>query len=406
MRGVRGGSETETTATVGAKRKGSSPPPAVLSVVSADGNDVGVDPHKKTLTASVLDARGGVVGTASFRVSGDGHRAMEAWVASLGPVRRFGIEGASSLGRHTAMYLVRAGHDVRDVCPNRTNERDRGRRRGKSDAIDSVKIAREVQADPDLPVAFKRAAGEVGPDETTECLAVLHQERRSLLKSRQHLLNEAEAILMALPEAVTAALPERSEVRPRLGAMSSLPADVAASLGRADRLRLELLERHRASIVELDRRETAIAAELARLVRRAGSTLSELCGIAGRSDAELLIEVGDPRRFASAASFARFNGTAPLPASSAEGDGRIRRYRLNRGGNRRVNAILHRMAVTQLRCEPRARALYDAARGHGHTKKEAMRILKRHLSNVVYRRMTNDLATRLAAAEHPRPQAA
>lgn len=129
-RGVRGGSEAETTGTVGAKRKGTSPPTAVLSVVSADGNDVGVDPHKRTLTASVLDARGGVVGTASFRVSGDGHRAMEAWVASLGPVRRFGIEGASSLGRHTAMYLVRAGHDVRDVCPNRTNERDRGRRRG------------------------------------------------------------------------------------------------------------------------------------------------------------------------------------------------------------------------------------------------------------------------------------
>ncbi len=81
-------------------------------MVPVDGNDVGVDPHKKTLTASLLDCRGGVVATASFQVSGDGHRALEAWAVGFGPVRRFGIEGACSLGRHTAMYLVRAGHDV------------------------------------------------------------------------------------------------------------------------------------------------------------------------------------------------------------------------------------------------------------------------------------------------------
>lgn len=268
--------------------------PAPLGTMSAEGNDVGVDPHKKTLTASVLDRRGGVLATASFKVSGEGHRAMEAWVAGLGPVRRFGIEGASSLGRHTAMYLIRAGYDVRDVCPNRANERDQGRRRGKSDAIDSVKIAREVQADPDLPVAFKRASGDAGPDETTECLAVCHQARRSLLKSRQHLLNEAESILMDLPEAVTAALPDTAGVRPRLAALVALGAEITAGLGRADRVRVELLARHHDDVAALDRREVEIAAELGRLVRCAGSTLSELCGIAERSDAELLVEVGDP----------------------------------------------------------------------------------------------------------------
>ena len=315
-RGVKTGRSTEQVPVRpqrgASKRKSAGDMSVPTPAISAVGNDVGVDPHKKTLTASVLDCRGGVVATASFKVSGDGHRALEAWVAGLGPVRRWGIEGASSLGRHTAMYLIRAGHDVRDVCPNRTNDRDRGRRCGKSDAIDSVKIAREVQADPDLPVAFKRAAGDVGPDETTECLAVYHQARRSLLKSRQHLLNEAEAILMALPEAVTAALPETSEVRPRLAALADLDAGVTAGLGRADRARLGVLED---DIVELDRREAEGTTELGRLVALAGSTLSKLCGIAQRCDAELLVEVGDPRRFASAASFARFNGTAPLPAS-------------------------------------------------------------------------------------------
>lgn len=399
-RGVKTGRSTEQVPVRpqrgASKRKSAGDMSVPTPAISAVGNDVGVDPHKKTLTASVLDCRGGVVATASFKVSGDGHRALEAWVAGLGPVRRWGIEGASSLGRHTAMYLIRAGHDVRDVCPNRTNDRDRGRRCGKSDAIDSVKIAREVQADPDLPVAFKRAAGDVGPDETTECLAVYHQARRSLLKSRQHLLNEAEAILMALPEAVTAALPETSEVRPRLGALADLDAGVTAGLGRADRARLGVLEDHRADIVKLDQREAEITTELGRLVALAGSTLSKLCGIAQRSDAELLVEVGDPRRFASAASFARFNGTAPLPASSAEGDRAPLRHRLNRGGNRRVNAILHRMAVTQLRCDPRARKLFDDARARGHTKKESMRILKRHLSNVVWRHMMSDFNARMA----------
>ena len=265
------------------------------------------------------------------------------------------------------MYLVPSGHDVRDVCPNRTNQRDRGRRRGKSDAIDSVKVAREVQADPALPVAFKRAEGDAGPDEVTECLSVLHLARRSILKSRQHLLNEAEAILLALPEELTAQLPQTSEVRPRLAALAVL--DDTGSTDRATRLRVGLLTCHHADIAELDAREKRVVAELAEMTKLAGSTLSELRGIAERSDAELLVEVGDPRRFAGEGGFARFNGTAPLPGSSAEGDGPPKRHRLNRGGNRRVNAVLHRMAVTQLRCEPRARAVFESSITRGHTKK-------------------------------------
>ncbi len=91
------------------------------------------------------------------------------------------------------------------------------------------------------------------------------------------------------------------------------------------------------------------------------------------------------------------NASAPLPASTAEGPGEPVRHRFNPGGNRRVNAVLHRMAVTQLRCEPRAQALYNHARARGHTKKEARRILKRHLSDVIHRHMLRDLATAQAA---------
>lgn len=351
-------------------------------------NIFGADPHKRTLTATVLDCRGGVLGTQVFRVSGDGHRSMEAWALGFGPVQRWGIEGASGLGRHTAMYLARQGHDVRDCSPNRTNERRRARQQGKTDASDSLRIAREAQADPGMPRAFKRAEGDAGPDEVTELLQLWHKARRSLLKSRQHLLNEAESLLVELPEAVRAQLPDTKDVRARLEALAG--RDRSVGLDRLTELRLRLLDGHSQSVSELDAQEKETTAELDKLTKAAGSTLDDLCGISTRSSAELLVEVGDPRRFTGEGGFARFNGTAPLPASSGEGDDGPKRHRLNRGGNRRVNAVLHRMAITQLRCDERARRIFDEARRRGHTKKEARRILKRHLSDVVYRRMLAD----------------
>ena len=355
-------------------------------------NIVGVDPHKRTLTASVLDERGGVLGTQSFRVSGDGHRAMEAWATGFGPVLRWGIEGASGLGRHTSMFLIRNGHDVRDVCPSRTAAQSKNRHQGKTDKLDSVRAARETQTDPGIPVAFKRANGETGPDETLELLALWHKARCSLVKSRQHLLGEAEALLGALPETIRDTLPDSSTVRPRLRAL--LRADHTADADRATVLRLTMLAEHAAAIAELDRRDRRIAGEMRALNTQLGTTLTELCGIAERMAAELLVEVGDPRRFAGEGGFARFNGTAPIPTSSGEGDGEPKRYRLNRGGNRRVNVVLHRMAITQLRCDERARTIYDDARKGGHTKREAMRVLKRQLSNVVYRHMLRDINNR------------
>ncbi|HAW09642.1 MAG TPA: hypothetical protein DCX12_00945 [Chloroflexi bacterium] len=141
----------------------------------ARGNVVGVDPHRHTLSATMVDERGGIVATGHYKVSGDGHRALEAWALSFGPVARWGIEGASGLGRHASMYLCRQGHDVRDVNPTRTAERARGRFQGKSDVLDSERIARETLAHPELPVAFKRAGDDSGPDETIELIGLWHK---------------------------------------------------------------------------------------------------------------------------------------------------------------------------------------------------------------------------------------
>ena len=370
------------------------------------GNVVGVDPHKRTLTATVVDPRGGVVASEHFRVSGDGHRALEAWARQFGPIVRWGIEGASAFGRHTAIFLAGRGYDVRDVCPNRTGRQDRARQRGKSDVLDSERVARETLAHPMLPKAFKRAGQDAGPDQQAELLAIWWQARCSLRQRRQHLLSEADALLGGLPLELIERLPETQKVRPRLAALRHV-------IGRRrfdppTALRVRTLGGYRAEIAKLDTEDKQVTRELATLVQASGTTLHELCGLSTLSVAELLVEVGDPRRFTEG-GFARFNGTAPLAASTAEGPGGPVRHRYNPGGNRRVNAILYRMAITQLRCEPRAQKLYADARANNHTKKEARRILKRHLSDVVYRRMIRDLAALpaqpLLAAE-PRAAAA
>lgn len=366
-------------------------------------NCIGIDPHKHTLSATVADGRGGILGTEHFKVSGPGHRDLWTWATRFGPVTRWGVEGASGLGRHTAMFLVGHDADVRDVCPTRTAERTRQRRRqGKSDALDAQRIALETLGDADLPVAFKRAPGDAGPDETHELLTLWHNARQSVKKSRQHLLNEAEALLLALPDDLRDTLPTTRSVRPRLAALDD--RDPARSSDPATQVRLDLLDLHRTNIAELDRRDRQIVAELDQLVAHTHTTLDHLVGLATRSVVELLVEVGDPRRFTDG-GFALFNGTAPLVASSGEGANEPDRHRLNRGGNRRVNAVLHRMAVTQLRCEPRAQKLFADARTRGHTKKEAMRVVKRNLSNVVHRRMVRDLHAGLRPPD-AQPQAA
>ncbi len=358
------------------------------SATRLGGNVVGIDPHKRTLTACVLDERGGVVAIAHFNVSGHGHRALEAWVMGFGPVATWGIEGTGGLGRHTAVFLAGRGHDVRDVCPNRTYQRGRGRHQGKTDDLDAERIARETQSSPSLPRAFKRSGDDAGPDETLELISLWHKARCSLTKLRVQLLGEVEALLNALPEELRQQLPDTPRVRPRLAAL--MARQCSRRFDAATELRLRLLEHHAAVIADLVEQDKEAARQLQSLITKRGSTLAELPGLGPRAVAELLVEVGDPRRFTER-GFARFNGTAPIPASSGEASGDPIRHRLNPGGNRRVNAAIHRMAMVQLRIDPRARQIVIDARQRGHTKREAMRVLKRHLSNVIYRRMLHDM---------------
>jgi hypothetical protein len=115
------------------------------------------------------------------------------------------------------VFLTGRGYDVCDVCANRTPRSDRARQRGKSDVLDSERIARETLAHPLLPKAFKRAGQDQGPDEHHQLLALWHNRRRSIMTRRQHLLNEAEHLLCELPLELRDQLPDSKAVRPTAG---------------------------------------------------------------------------------------------------------------------------------------------------------------------------------------------
>ncbi len=349
-------------------------------------NIVGVDPHRRTFTATVLDSRGGELGHAHFPNTRKGHGAGLAWAGELGPIDRWGIEGASGLGRHLAEFLVAAGCDVRDVPPHKTSVRQRGRHEGKTDRLDSHRVAAETQTNPRLARAFKHAVS-AAPDSVRDRIALWHNARTSLTKVRVQLLGELDALVHDLPEDLRGQLRPAKTVSARVNSLRRL--DSSGVTDPTVALRLRLIGHRVAMLREVLEQDKAATAELAALVDEAGSTLTGLVGIAPRAAAEIIVEVGDIRRF-SEAGFARFNGTAPIPASSGEGENAPVRHRLSRGGNRRLNAAIYRIAMIQLRYEPRARRIHDQARANGHTRREAMRVLKRHLSDAIYRTMLRD----------------
>ena len=158
------------------------------------------------------------------------------------------------------------------------------------------------------------------------------------------------------------------------------PRDIVGKTRR--RLAVELTS----ELESIDKKIKTAEKDLKELVVARGSTLMDLHGIGPSGTARLLADVGYIRRFADRDRFASWNGTAPLDASSGD----QKRHRLSRAGNRRINRTLHIMAVVQLRNRTEGRAYFDAKKAAGKTSMEAMRALKRRLSNVIYTRMTAD----------------
>ena len=236
---------------------------------------VGIDPHRKVFTASVLDERGRNLGHEHFQNSSTGHAAALAWTRAMGPVDRVGIEGASGLGRPLAEYLVSHGVDVRDVPPHKTSLRQRGRHEGKSDRLDAHRIAVETQTNESLAHAFKHSRS-APPDQVRDQIALWHIARTSLRKIRVQLIGELDALIHELPEELRNQLPARATVRARINAVAAL--DTGAVTNPVQRLRIDLLEHRITMLRDVLAQDKRAETELAKLVTQTGSQLPNVQG--------------------------------------------------------------------------------------------------------------------------------
>ena len=333
---------------------------------------IGIDTHKATLAVSAVDELGRELDRTTVRNDRRGHAVLARWAARLGSERRIGIEGSGGFGAVLAQTLLAAGESVFEVPATLTaRERRRLRGHGKSDPGDALAIARVAARETTLPI--------VQAWTSTDDLRLIVVARDELLAERTRVANRLHADLLVLE-------PGYGDRVPNLVAARHLGA-VARLLGGKTDVRAQLAKTRLARLRTIDRQVALFESQLGVLVATSGSTLPSLPGIGVLVAAKLIGEVGDVRRLRSAAAFASYSGTAPVPASS----GQTQRHRLNRGGNRQLNRALHTMALVQIRTHPLAQAFIARRTAEGKSWREATRCLKRHLADVVYRTMKSDL---------------
>jgi transposase len=338
-----------------------------------------MDPHKRSATIEIINDREQVLGGGRFGTDRDGYRAMLA-AGRQHRERVWAIEGCNGIGRHLAQRLVADGEFVVDV-PAKLSARARVFSTGqgrKTDPVDAHSVA----------LVGLRSTNElrvIAVDDATVALRLLADRRDELGRARTQTLNRLHRLLLELLPGGAKKYLSVDQAKALLATVR--PRDVVGKTRR--RLAAELIT----ELVAIDKRIKTANRELEELIDATDSRLRELHGIGPSGAARLLGDVGDISRFASKARFASWNGTAPLDASSGD----QQRHRLSRAGNRRINSVLHIMAVVALRTDTEGRRYYQRKIAAGKTNKEAMRCLKRRLSDIVYQQMRAD-AEHLAAS--------
>jgi transposase len=333
---------------------------------------IGMDPHKRSVTIEVMDGDETVLGGGRYGTDAAGYRSMLDSV-SVWPDRVWAIEGCNGIGRHIAHRLIADGERVVDVPPKlsaraRVFATGQGR---KTDATDAHSVA----------LVGTRMTGlrPVVADEQLEVLRLLVDRRRSLGEEHTRKVAQLHALLLELIPGGAKVFLSAAQARKLLA--SARPRDVVGKTRK--RVAMELV----ADLEKIYARTRAADKELTELVKATGTRLLDLHGIGPSGAARLLVEVGDITRFPDRGHFASWTGTAPIDASSGDHV----RHRLSRGGNRQINRVLHIMAVVQLRNPTEGRAYFDRKKASGKTSMEAMRCLKRRLSDLVYKTMLEDL---------------
>jgi len=347
---------------------------------------LGADTHKRTHTVVAIDELGRPLAEKTAPATPAGHRVLMAWADQFSD-RRWALEDVRHLSRRLEADLIRSGQPVVRV-PTRLmgQARRSGRDRGKSDPIDALATARAALREPGLPQAF---------------LEGVERELRLLVDHREDYVAERTRIENRLLWDVHELAPGYVVAPRSLGRRSTLDA-LQALLEGEPGLVAAIARERLGRIRELTTRINELERQIARRTTELSPSLLDLEGCGALTAAKLVGETARASRFRSRAAYARTNGSAPIPVSSGRSD----RHRLNRGGNRQLNCALHRIAITQMRRNGKGRAYIEHRLNMGDTKTEAIRALRRRISDEVFRRLLADEMTRSIATPGCTPVAA
>jgi transposase len=330
---------------------------------------LGADTHKRSHTvAAVAAATGELLGEQTIAVGRRGFDALLRWARGLDGERVWALEDCRHVSGSLERFLIGRGERVLRIPTHLTAKaRSSARQRGKSDPIDALAVARAaLQEGLEFPVAHLD-----GPE----------LDLRLLVDHRERLVRQRVALNSTLQWHLHDLWPELELPGSSLFYGRWAPR-VARRLARADQtMRVRIARDELRRIRELSQTIKTLEREIASLVATIAPQLLSEPGFGPLTAAKLVGEIAGAQRFATAAKLARAAGVAPIPASS----GNTQRQRLDQGGNRQINAALHRVIVTRARCHPATQAYIARRRSEGKTTREAIRCLKRYLARHVWR---------------------
>jgi transposase len=330
---------------------------------------LGADTHKSSHTIAAIDAATGqVLADKTIQVGARGFAALVLWARGLSGERVWALEDCRHVSGALERFLIGRGERVvrvstRLMAGSRRSSRDRG----KSDQIDAMSVARAALA----------AGIETLP---TAALAGRELDLRLLVDHRERLVRTRVALNSTLQWNLHDLWPE---LQLPGGALFSKKwtTKIARRLARAEQtMRVRIARDELRHLRELTSSIKALEAEITDLVGELAPQLVTEPGCGPLTAAKLVGEIAGADRFNSDAKLARAAGVAPIPASS----GRTDRHRLDRGGNRQINAAIHRMAVTRARCDAETQNYVARKKTEGKTQRDAIRCLKRHLTRRVW----------------------